>query len=136
MEGSVIPHGLTLLPYRWQLERRVDQRSCTFEIEVAIDVLLYQEGRAAVKLLVLLLSAAEFRSDQVPGKPHECHFAFGIGRCRAHVALDVWSGLAALEIPHRRRQGDQSGAREFANDLQHAAVEFRLQRHGRIEARL
>src|ERR1700716_1116790 len=61
-----------------QIERGVDECSGALEIEVAIDVLLHQERRPAVELLVLLMPAAELRTDEVPGKPHQRHPGFRV----------------------------------------------------------
>src|SRR5262249_27493414 len=94
---SLRPCGKALLDRR-QVERGIDQRAGAFEIEIAVHVLLHQERSAAIELFVLLVTAAEFRADEIPGKPHQRDPGLGIGGSRAHVALDVSRGLAALEI--------------------------------------
>src|SRR5437773_6535861 len=102
--------------YRRQRKRGIDQGGRTFEIIVAIDVLLHHERGAAVELLVLLVAAAEFRADEVPSEPHQRHLGFRVGGRRAHVALDVARRLLALEVAQRRRQRDHRGTRELADD--------------------
>src|SRR5262249_25899135 len=65
---------------RRQIEGGVDQRGGTFEVVVAVDVLLHQERGAAVELLVLLMPAAELGSDEAPDEPHQRDPAPGIAR--------------------------------------------------------
>src|SRR5688572_16829140 len=53
--------------YIGKLERPVDHCGGALEIVAAEQVHFHEEGGAAVELLVLLVPAAEFGADEVPG---------------------------------------------------------------------
>src|SRR5262249_61930710 len=94
--------GLRLCEKALLVRRRVGGATArgegAFKIKFGLPFLLPKNRSPAIELFVLLVTAAEFRADEIPGKPHQRDPGLGIGGSRAHVALDVSRGLAALEI--------------------------------------
>src|SRR5262249_61167510 len=91
-EGPTATHHLR--KSEWEVNRR--PRPC--KLKNPQNILLSPNSRPAVEFFILLVAAAEFRTEKIPDEPHQFDAGLCIGRARAHVALDIGGDIRVGKV--------------------------------------